>query len=73
MTDPNPDPRYVYHDMDPCPRCGGKHLALQFTKFAKPVDYRAHGTSVRADHWGLCPGTSEPIILLETALPVSQT
>ena len=37
-----------------CPRCGEKHPAIKFNRFAQPRVYT---------HWATCPKLNEPIIL----------
>ena len=41
-----------------CARCGGDHEKVTFQKFNFPPP--------DCTHWGMCPGTGEPILMLIT-------
>jgi len=40
-----------------CARCGGDHEKVAFQKFNFPPD--------DLTHWGMCPDTGEPILMLQ--------
>jgi hypothetical protein len=42
-----------------CARCGGNHREILFRKFKQPIQADKVWT-----HWGICPKTHEPILML---------
>jgi len=52
--------------VDPCVRCGAAHGALEWRKFAHPIEFEA-SPRARFDFWTSCPNTGDPILLCVAA------
>jgi hypothetical protein len=46
-----------------CARCGKDHERVDFDPFFEPI---RHGGEVVATHYGTCPKTQQPILMLVT-------
>jgi hypothetical protein len=42
-------------DVEECPRCGGNHETLLFSRLTNPED--------RNDLWAFCPDKTEPLLI----------